>query len=215
MGLDIYFYRTKHAYNGDRDEVVKLTNKDAVKEIRKEYSRYIKEISSCNEGVERENKSVECAKRLAKLFNYPYISLENLGVSHDYENDKDIFSPVPLSAWVDNKKEIISWACAKHDAYFRKVNFLFAYFENRGKMEDECFAWVEQEDVEEIIDRCEKVLADHKLAEELLPTQGGFFFGGTDYDEYYFHCVENVLEKMKGLIPIFRESYNMYVYFSW
>lgn len=215
MGLDIYFHRTKHAYNGDRDKVAELTNKDAVKEIRKEYNRCVKEISACNEGEERENKSVECVKKLANLFNYPYLDLAKLGVTHDYENNKDLFSPVPLSAWVNSKKEIISWSCAKYDAYFRKVNFLFAYFENNGKMEDECFAWVEQVDVEDIIDRCEKVLADHKLAEELLPTQGGFFFGNTNYDEYFFRCVENVLEKMKGLLPIFKEGYNMYAYFSW
>jgi hypothetical protein len=32
---------------------------------------------------------------------------------------------------------------------------------------------------------CEKVLDDKSLAEELLPTTSGFFFGSTDYDEYY------------------------------
>ena len=30
-----------------------------------------------------------------------------------------------------------------------------------------------------------KVIINPEIAEELLPSQGGFFFGSTDYDEYY------------------------------
>jgi hypothetical protein len=36
-----------------------------------------------------------------------------------------------------------------------------------------------------LLNVCEKVLDDPDLAEELLPTSSGFFFGSTDYDEYY------------------------------
>ena len=41
-----------------------------------------------------------------------------------------------------------------------------------------------------------------ELAEQLLPTREGFFFGGTDYDSYYFDdlkdtkkIIEDVLEE--------------------
>lgn len=34
-----------------------------------------------------------------------------------------------------------------------------------------------------------KVLTNVKLAEELLPTQSGFFFGSTDFDEYYMQDI--------------------------
>ena len=33
-----------------------------------------------------------------------------------------------------------------------------------------------------------------EIAEELLPSQGGFFFGSTDYDEYYLDEVKNTIE---------------------
>jgi hypothetical protein len=36
-----------------------------------------------------------------------------------------------------------------------------------------------------LLNVCEKVLDNPDLAEELLPTSSGFFFGSTDYDEYY------------------------------
>jgi hypothetical protein len=31
-----------------------------------------------------------------------------------------------------------------------------------------------------------KIVKDPTVAEELLPTQSGFFFGGTDYDQWYY-----------------------------
>jgi hypothetical protein len=38
-----------------------------------------------------------------------------------------------------------------------------------------------------------KVLEDSTMAEELLPTQEGFFFGGTDYDEGYWNDLETTI----------------------
>ena len=36
-----------------------------------------------------------------------------------------------------------------------------------------------------------------EVAEELLPTASGFFFGGTEYDEYYFEQVVETLEVLE------------------
>ena len=38
---------------------------------------------------------------------------------------------------------------------------------------------------------------DTEVAEELLPTASGFFFGGTEYDEYYFEQVVETLEVLE------------------
>jgi hypothetical protein len=42
-------------------------------------------------------------------------------------------------------------------------------------------------DLQKLLDTVNQVLADHSLASALLPTQGGFFFGNTEYGEDYFH----------------------------
>lgn len=34
-----------------------------------------------------------------------------------------------------------------------------------------------------------KLIANPEVAEQLLPTQGGFFFGSTDYDEFYMEDI--------------------------
>lgn len=45
-----------------------------------------------------------------------------------------------------------------------------------------------------------QVVADPKLAQELLPTQAGFFFGGTDYNEHYVADLVNTVEQIDKLI---------------
>ena len=51
-----------------------------------------------------------------------------------------------------------------------------------------------------------KVIENPEVIEKLLPTQGGFFFGGTGYDEYYFQDVkETVVKLQKALALEFKE----------
>lgn len=101
--------------------------------------------------------------------------------------------------------------------YFRKVNFLVKYFGDLGfDIENQTPFYITKEQVTELRNRCQEVLSDHSKAEELLPTMSGFFFGSTDYDEYYFDDVEQVLKYCEEtLLPMFdglddRES----IYFS-
>ena len=71
--------------------------------------------------------------------------------------------------------------------YFRKVNFLVKYFEDKGMdVENQRPLEIFKEDAEELAENCRKVLENHNLAEELLPTCEGFFFGPTEYNNDYF-----------------------------
>ena len=76
--------------------------------------------------------------------------------------------------------------------YWRKVNSVHNWFvEICGGGIDECQKmYVNRQHLEELKSLCEQVLANHSLAEELLPTSAGFFFGSTDFDEYYFKDLE-------------------------
>ena len=72
-------------------------------------------------------------------------------------------------------------------AYWRKQNAIHNWFvQNCQNGEDDCqTVFVGREQLEELRDVCRKVLADPTLASELLPTASGFFFGSTDYDDWY------------------------------
>jgi len=71
--------------------------------------------------------------------------------------------------------------------YWRKANQIHNWFvQNVQDGQDDCRDYyVSREKLEELLSICEKVLEDKSLAAELLPTSSGFFFGSTDYDEYY------------------------------
>ncbi len=105
-----------------------------------------------------------------------------------------------LDIWFEKRKTI-----TKELDYFRKVNFLVKYFEGRGADIDSQIPFpMTKDDAEELLNRCEEVLKDHSKAEELLPTMEGFFFGPTDYDEYYFDDVERVRNSLiTKVIPAF------------
>jgi hypothetical protein len=53
---------------------------------------------------------------------------------------------------------------------------------------------VSRDTLEELLDICKQVRDDHSKAEQLLPTQSGFFYGGTEYDEWYFTDIDNTIK---------------------
>jgi hypothetical protein len=86
-------------------------------------------------------------------------------------------------------------------AYWRKANAIHKYFVDQcANGKDECQdTYVEREQLQDLLNRCKTILEDHSKAGELLPTRSGFFFGSTDYDEWYFYDLEQtvpVLEKI-------------------
>jgi hypothetical protein len=45
-----------------------------------------------------------------------------------------------------------------------------------------------------------KVVDDPILAIELLPSRSGFFFGSTDYDQWYWYDIESTRDQLKALL---------------
>jgi hypothetical protein len=80
--------------------------------------------------------------------------------------------------------------------YWRKANAIHEWFvQNVQQGEDDCRSYsVSREELAELKNLCEKVLADKSLAKELLPPTSGFFFGSTDVDEGYFDDLRNTVE---------------------
>jgi hypothetical protein len=86
--------------------------------------------------------------------------------------------------------------------YWRKQNQIHQWFvENVQNGEDNCAEYcVSKGQLEDLLEICKKILNDNSLAEELLPTASGFFFGGTEYDEWYFDGIENTIEILEGVL---------------
>ncbi len=50
------------------------------------------------------------------------------------------------------------------------------------------------------VDEPEMIVSDDLLCEELLPTQDGFFFGSTNYDDYYYESVKYTRDGINKLL---------------
>ena len=88
------------------------------------------------------------------------------------------------------------------EVYWRKANAIHNWFVEKcqGGV-DECQpSSVTRAQLEELIETCKKVLANHDLAEQLLPTQSGFFFGSTDYDDWYFEGLKYTVEEIETIL---------------
>ena len=44
-----------------------------------------------------------------------------------------------------------------------------------------------------------RVITNPEICEELLPTASGFFFGGTEYDEYYIAQIEDTIDQLNKI----------------
>jgi len=96
--------------------------------------------------------------------------------------------------------------------YWRKVNAVHAWFvENVQDGIDECQeSRVTIEQLDELATICEKVIRDKNP--ELLPASSGFFFGSTEYDEYYYQEVEETAKVLREEIRNNQEEYPEYFY---
>ncbi len=87
-------------------------------------------------------------------------------------------------------------------AYWRKRNHIHKWFvDNVQNGEDDCdYYEVTREQLEKLLEVCKEVMSGFASIESLLPTTSGFFFGSTDYDEWYFNAVEYTIEAIQDVL---------------
>lgn len=88
--------------------------------------------------------------------------------------------------------------------YWRKANHIHNWFvQNIQKGVDNCGSYyVDNSQLEELLDVCKKVVDNPSLAESLLPTSRGFFFGSDEYDEWYMDGVRYTIELLEEILKI-------------
>lgn len=115
--------------------------------------------------------------------------------------------------------------------YWRKANHIHKWFiDNVQKGNDDCKSYyVDISKLEELLEICKKVkkscklkekrieengekynmkvIENPKIAEELLPCQSGFFFGSTEYNEYYLQNIDETIKILTNIIKQ-EEEYN-------
>ena len=101
--------------------------------------------------------------------------------------------------------------------YWRKANAIHKWFvENIQGGEDNCRRYyVEREQLTELRNMCAKLCTQREMAEETLPTADGFFFGSTEYDEWYWNDIEGTVQGLDKALQAFDDKWQFHYRASW
>lgn len=99
--------------------------------------------------------------------------------------------------------------------YWRKANMIHKWFvDNCQDGEDDCREyWVEAKQLVRLKELCESVLLQKDVG--LLPTEEGFFFGSTEYDEYYFKELQDTVDGLENVLKLDPARWDFYYRASW
>lgn len=98
--------------------------------------------------------------------------------------------------------------------YWRKCNAVHDYFVGDAD-EDNCTEFVvTKEDIANLIIKCATVLNNKALAQDILPTREGFFFGSYDYDQWYYDGLTDTVKDCVEALGDWKEDDQVY-YYAW
>lgn len=214
MGLDIYAYRVENKYvHLTTDEIRNIQKENAKKKFEKKCVKWLKMLNEAHKGN---------AQTYYDTYQTFLVQLKKDVLFEKYSWFADRYTKAILSP-KEVREEFAKTTNSYfnvEDAYFRKVNFIYAFFQD-NLVDEECL--VTADDIKELIDTCVEVLKHHKTdsdegynyAMANLPTQGGFFFGSTKYDDWYWNDVKDCLSQMRKLYKKLKEGDMVYWIFSW
>ena len=103
-------------------------------------------------------------------------------------------------------------------AYWRKANQIHKWFvdQTQGGMDDgQMSPPIHGEVLADLMERCKRVLETPALAAEVLPTEGGFFFGSTDYDEWYIGDLKDTVSQLTHVFETYPKPLVVRYHASW
>jgi hypothetical protein len=102
-------------------------------------------------------------------------------------------------------------------AYWRKANHIHAWFVKHVQDGvDNCEEYyVSRDQLQLLLDTCKLVLMQKEEAPNLLPTQEGFFFGSTEYNEYYFSDIQDTIDQLESILKDVPIDWELRYHSSW
>ena len=108
-------------------------------------------------------------------------------------------------------------------AYWRKANAVHRFFvDHTADGKDECNpSFVHPEVLMDLLVRCKTILDTQdpqerqSAAQRLLPVQGGFFFGSTDYNQWYYEDLQDTVKQLTTVISEMPTDADLIYQASW
>ena len=116
-------------------------------------------------------------------------------------NDASVYRAIMDAAGMvgcDDAPGVTVTACV---AYWRKANSIHKWFCDLDGGRDECQRIdVSVSRLRELRNLADAVLLQPAAAQSILPTQSGFFFGPTEYDEWYMQDMRNTVTQLDAVL---------------
>lgn len=126
------------------------------------------------------------------------------GYSHSGADENEMFRQIVDTVGMLDAHDERFATVSVNVAYWRKANAIHEWFvKNVQDGEDDCKTYyVSREKLIELEELCRRVVesGEPEVAAKLLPTASGFFFGGTDYDEYYFEQIDWTAKRIAEIL---------------
>lgn len=212
MGLDIYGRIIKKSFL-DKYSYKSTDDVESIKKILDEDGKEIFINVMIDELVKlttSDNYNKDFLEFIVELNKFKYFKNYNYKIE-DYLKNPD------LEDVIERLKSDIHYYYVGEDVYFRKVNFIYGFFSEEINPDTESCI-VSKSRIEDLIDACKRVFqnkGDVGYAEEHLPTQAGFFFGSTEYNDWYWEDVEDCYKKMTEVLDQMDEGDVFLWEFSW
>lgn len=100
-------------------------------------------------------------------------------------------------------------------AYWRKANQIREWFANHLDIDNCKETPLTKEILMKLRYDCKKVLDNHELAKKILPTSCGFFFGSTEYDDWYFEDLKETVDIIDKIMDTVDWDKEEIYYYEW
>lgn len=122
-----------------------------------------------------------------------------------------------IKPYLHERGEYFHWESIFEEVgYWRKANAIHKWFvDNVQDGNDDCgYYEVSKEKMEELLQICINVVVNPEIAEKLLPTTAGFFFGSTNYDQWYIEDIKETIDILTRALETTNFDLEMIVYGS-
>jgi hypothetical protein len=155
------------------------------------------------------------------LDQYLYASNHLSGGEWREQEEQDAYAKIADALGADSfeNKEYPSITVNVKVGYWRKANQIHNWFVNNVQEgEDNCTEYyVSREQLQELLSVCQQVKTSKsaEVAEELLPTLLGCFYGSYEIDDWYWQQIDDSIEQLERVLTKVPEGWSFAYDSSW
>lgn len=129
------------------------------------------------------------------LYRHEYVS------GSSWSDNKETYKAIVDTLGIEPSKDARHINIEVCVAYWRKANAIHKWFCDLDGGRDECQPiYVTRQNLVNLRETAWQAVSTPAMASALLPTQSGFFFGSTEYDQWYMQDMHSTIEQLDKIL---------------